>query len=100
MLSIPKKDRLLWLAAVALCVLGLIGWLWACDIWDEYYDYLPRSLHPATGNVYPLNIHGRMVYETIKERSRRENWDFWSTAVFCCGMALGAICQWRSRKGG
>jgi hypothetical protein len=98
MSSVPKEGRLLWLAAVALCIAGLIGWLWACEIWDQYYDYLPRLPNPVTGNIYPLNIHARVVYQTLKQQSRRENWDFWSSAVFSCGMALGGIYEWRSRK--
>jgi len=89
-----KKARCLWLAAATLCIVGLLAWLWASQIWDQYYDYLPRSPNTTTGNIYYLNIHGRVVYETLKERSRRENWDFWAMAVFCSGMALGGIHTW------
>ena len=96
--SVPKKERVLWLAAAALCGLGLLSWLWACQIWDQYYDYLPRSPNPVTGNIYPLNIHARVVYQTLKQQSRRESWDFWSTAIFCCGMALGAVHKWMTAK--
>jgi hypothetical protein len=98
MSPIPKKDRLLWLAAVALCVAGLLGSLWGYEIWYQYYQYLPRSPNLATGNIYSLNIHGVVVYQTVKQQSRRENWDFWSTAIFCWGMALAGIYKWRSRK--
>jgi len=98
MFSIPRRDRLLWIAVGTLCFVGLLAWLWACQIWDHYYDYLPRSPDASTGNVYSLSIHGRVVYETLNERTRRENWDFWSLAVFCVGMALGGVCKWRSGK--
>lgn len=95
---IPKEDRLLWLTAAALCLVGFLGWLWAYEIWDQYYQYLPHSPNPATGNIYALNIHGVVVYQTLREQSRRQNWEFWSYAICCCGAALGAVCQWRSRK--
>ena len=95
MTSIPKKDRLLWLAAATLSIVGLLGWIWTYGIWDQYFQYLPRSPNPATGSIYPLNIHGVVVYETLKERVRLENWIHWSFGVFCLGMALGAIHKWR-----
>ena len=32
---------------------------------DSYrYDTLPRHADPATGNIYPRNHHGIVVYET------------------------------------
>ncbi len=52
--SIPKECKLLWLAAVALCLLGLLGWMWTYEIWQQYAQYLPRSPRPASGSIYPL----------------------------------------------
>jgi hypothetical protein len=96
---VPTKDRLLWLAAVAVCSVGLLGWFWGYyEIWIQYSQHLPRSPNPASGNLYALNIHGIVVYQTLKQRSYRENWEFWSYAVCCCGAALGAVYQWRLRK--
>ena len=96
MTSIPKKDRLLWLAAAALCLAGLLGWIWTFGIWDHYFQFLPRSPNPAAGRIYPLSIHGIVVYQSLKERSRLDSWDHWSFGIFCCGMVLGGIHQWRS----
>ena len=96
--STPKEWRFVWLTAVALCVLGLLGWLWICEIWEQYAQYLPRSPRPVTGNIYPLGIHGSVVYLTSQEQRRLDKWDFWSTAIFCSGMALGGVYQWRSRR--
>jgi len=78
----------------------MLGWFWAIVIWFEYWD-LPHSPNPATGNIYPLNIHGYVVYQTLKEQLRLERWQFWSMAVLCCGIALGAVHKWitERRKG-
>ena len=97
----PKKDRLLWLAAAALAIVGLLGWIWTYELWDQYFQYLPRSPNPATGSIYPLNIHGVVVYQTLSERSHLDKWNHWSFGIFLCGMVLGGIHQWRwgqSRK--
>jgi hypothetical protein len=67
------------------------------DVWDlgQYFRYLPRSPNPEAGSIYPLNIHGVVVYQTLKEQSRLDNWIRWSFGVFCCGMALGGIHKWK-----
>jgi hypothetical protein len=97
----PKIERILWYAAGAMSLAGALGWLRAMAFWGQYGS-LPHSPNPATGSIYPLNIHGYVVYQTMKEQLRREHWEFWSMAVFCCGMALGAIHKWLTerRKGG
>ena len=92
-----KAQRLLWYAAAALCAAGALGWLWSIAIWYQYWD-LPRSANPATGNVYALNIHGVVVYQTLAEQIRRQRWEFWSMAVAICGASLGAIQRWISRE--
>jgi len=89
----PKIERVLWYAAAALCAVGMLGWLRAIGIWYQYWD-LPRSPDPARGNIYPLNIHGVLVYQTLKEQLHRERWEFWSMAVAGCGAALGAFHKW------
>ena len=97
----PKIERILWYAAVAICLAGALGWLRAMAFWDQYGS-LPHSPNPATGNIYSLNIHGYVVYQTLQEKLRRERWEFWSTAVSCCGFALGGFHKWLTerRKGG
>lgn len=96
--SIPKKDRLLRIAAIALGLMAFLSGIWAYQLWDNYYDYLPRSANPGTGNIYSLNIYGRVVYQTLKEQARLEKRESWSTGVFCAVAALAGISQWRARK--
>jgi hypothetical protein len=98
MALVSKPERLLWFIGAALCVAGFLGWIWAYVIWDQYLHYLPRSPNPTTGSIYALNIHGIVVYQTLKQQSRRESWEFWSYGTCCCGAALAAIYQWRARR--
>jgi hypothetical protein len=97
---IRLKEKILWYVAIALCLAGLLADLRASNIWDQYYDQLPRSSVVATGSIYPLNIHGVVVFQTLNQQARLRWWDFWSTAVFCLGMALGAAHKWISARRG
>lgn len=92
----PKREKLLRIASITLCVAGLLGALWSMAIYNLYFDNLPRSPNPATGSLYPLNIHGVVVYQTLKERSHLDNWEHWSWGTFIFGFVLGLIHQWRS----
>jgi hypothetical protein len=85
-----KIEKILWYAAVAICSAGALGWLRAIEIWYQYWG-LPHSPNPATGNIYPLNIHGYVVYQTLQEQLRRERWEFWSWVIAGVGATLGAI---------
>jgi hypothetical protein len=93
----PKVERILWYAAVAICSAGALGWLRAIAFWYQYWS-LPHSPNPATGNVYPLNIHGYVVYQTLKEQVRRQRWEFWSLAVAGFGAGLGAFQKWLTER--
>ena len=93
----PMVGKTLWCAAVAICLAGMLGWLRAIEIWYEYWS-LPHSPNPATGNIYPLNIHGYVVYQTLQEQLRRERWEFWSLEVAGFGAALGAFHKWISER--
>ena len=95
---IPRCDRLLWVAAVVLACVGLLGWFSGYEIWMQYSQHLPRFPNAAAGSIYPLNVHGIVVYQTSKQRSFLQNWDFWFSVVCVCAAALGGIYEWRSRK--
>jgi hypothetical protein len=86
-------------SAVALCSAGMVGWLRAISIWYQYWD-LPHSPVPGTGNIYPLSIHGYVVYQTFQKQLYRQRWEFWSIAVAGFGAALGAVHKWMCGKAG
>jgi hypothetical protein len=67
---------------IAMFWIGFAGLLWAYAIWNSYLDVLPRHPEPAAGNVYPLNIHGIIAYQTEEQRRHRET-------VQDCSMAIG-----------
>ena len=93
----PKIERILWYAAVVICSAGALGWLRAIEIWYEYWS-LPHSPNPATGNIYPLNIHGYVVYQTLQEKLRRERWEFWSLEVAALGAGVGVFQKWLAER--
>jgi hypothetical protein len=96
--SFPEKGRLLWIAGMTLFVVGVLGGLWAGVIWEQYWQYLPRSANPATGNVYPLNYHGIILYQTLLQSTRLSRWENWSTATGGYGVILGVIHYLRSQQ--
>lgn len=96
---ISKAKRILKHASMVLCALGLAGWVWAMSVYQSYLN-LPSSPNPATGSIYPLNIHGSVVYQTLQQKLYRERWEFWSWVIAGCGAALFAIYKWISEKEG
>ena len=92
-----KAERIVKCTSIALCGLGLSGWVWAMSVYQSYLN-LPSSPNSAKGSIYPLSIHGSVVYQTLQQKLYRERWEFWSMAVFCCGGALYAVHRWISEK--
>ncbi len=94
-----KIARVLWYAGFTIGSAGLVGWLRAISIWYQYWG-LPHSPVPETGNIYPLNIHGYVVYQTLQQLVYRQRWEFWSMAVLVCGATLGALSKLISERQG
>ena len=67
---VSKAKRILKHASMVLCALGLAGWVWAMSVYQSYLN-LPSSPNPATGSIYPLNIHGSVVYQTLQQKLYR-----------------------------
>jgi hypothetical protein len=68
---------------VALFLVALSGCIWSADLYYQYQGTLPRHSNPATGNVYPLNVHGIVVYQTRDERN-------WLNEVLYSSIAVAA----------
>jgi hypothetical protein len=92
-----QGKKMLKYASIVLCGLGLTGWVWALSVYQSYLN-LPSSPNPVTGSVYPLNIHGSIVYQTLQQKLYRERWEFWSMVVAICGASLGAVHRLISRE--
>jgi hypothetical protein len=75
------------------CMIGLAGILWTSCLWYEYQRTLPRRPDPVTRRVYPLNVHGIVVYQTRDERNWLDEIQYSSIAVFAASALIGALHQ-------
>jgi hypothetical protein len=76
---------------VTLSILGLAGILWTAAIWNQYLHTLPRYPDTRIGSVYPLNIHGIVVYQTVEQQQWRDSVQWSSIAVFATSALLSVI---------
>jgi hypothetical protein len=74
-------------------IIGLVGISWTAGIWYQYQRTLPRHPDPETGCIYPLNVHGIVVYQTLDERNWLDEVQYSSFAVFALSALMGAIHQ-------
>ena len=44
--------------------------MWAARVEFQYQAVLPRRADPTNGSLYPLNVHGIVVYQTKDQRDR------------------------------
>jgi len=80
-------------AAITISLIGFAGILWTYSVWYEYQRALPRRPDPVAGRVYPLNVHGIVVYQTRGERNWLDEIQYCSIAVFAVGGLMGLICE-------
>ena len=73
-----------------MAIVGLVGWFWALNTEYEYQRTLPRHENLAAGRVYPLNVHGIVVWQTRAEDSRRKQREY-----SFGGVVLIAILVWQ-----
>lgn len=76
---------------VLLGVVGLAGILWTASIWYQYQRTLPRQPDALAGRVYPLNVHGIVVYQTARERNWRDTIQYCSIALFAASALAAGI---------
>ena len=99
----PNGEKLVKITSIASFIAGFLGLLWTMAIYNTYLDRLPRSPDAVNGNIYALNAHGVVVYQTLAERSHLNHVEYWAWGLGIFGAVLGMICQWREdeniRKG-
>ena len=76
---------------ISMAIVGLAGIVWSGAIWNQYLHVLPRHPEPAAGRVYPLNIHGIVVYHTREEKNWLNEIQYSSITVFAASALLAAI---------
>jgi hypothetical protein len=72
-------------------LIGLAGIVWSGFIWYAYQSTLPHHPDQVAGRVYPLNVHGVVVYQTREERDRLNVIQHFSFMVFAVGILTGAL---------
>lgn len=77
--------------ATSMLLIGLAGVVWTTSIWYKYQGTLPREPDAPGGRVYPLNVHGIVVYQTREERDRLNEIQYWSFVIFGTGVLTGII---------
>jgi len=89
----PERGMWIWWkrAVIIVGVIGLVGFSWSSSLWYQYQRTLPRHPDPAAGNVYPLNIHGIVVYQTRDERNWLNEVEYSSIAVFAVAALMGLV---------
>lgn len=78
-------------AGIVLGSIGLFGIVWTASIWYQYQRTLPRHPDELVGRVYPLNVHGIVVYQTRGERNWLEEIQYSSIALFAASALMAAI---------
>ena len=76
--------------AIALLCAGAALFFYGRIVWDQYLRTLPRMMDAQTKHVYPLNIHGIVVFQTEAERNWLWLFDRGGFAVLVVGLAVGA----------
>jgi hypothetical protein len=97
--------RATWLAtlkffALVFLLAGLAGLIASAAISTHYVVVMPPKPAPEKLRVIPRSIHGVTVYQTAKENSLLNTWEYTSVGIFLVGLTLSAIYmeQWGSMQ--
>jgi hypothetical protein len=86
---IDPKYRKVWkIIGNGLGVLGLSVWLFHFFVWYQYDGTRPRRPDASTGNVFPQNTHGHVVYLTKAEDARITRLTIIAFGLFACSGAV------------
>jgi len=94
-----KKWNIWQQLAVLLIIPGLGAFLYSRVIWDRYLHDLPRSPNESERRLYPLNIHGVVVFQTVEEQRHLWLFDRGGITVFFLGLLLGGIGERIQKRG-
>jgi len=80
-----------------LALIGFAGIFWTLAIWSSYLNSLPRTPVAATGKIFPLNIHGVVVFQTREEQQRLDLVQYSSIAIIAVSFMMSLMAG--SRRG-
>jgi hypothetical protein len=89
--NVPKLGRVWRRVGIALFLTAFAGWIWSGGLYYQYQGTLPRHPDPATGSIYPLNIHGVVVYQTLDERDHLDEVQYSSIAIFAASALIAVV---------
>lgn len=84
-------ERLWRRVGTILALIGLTGIVWTASTWFQYQRVLPRHPDPVAGRLYPLNVHGIVVYQTRDERNWLDEIQYSSMAVYAASALMAVI---------
>ena len=97
-----KRANLALLKFLALLFLlpGLGGLVFSAMVSTDYLENLPKSPVPGEQRMTPRNVHGIVVYQTVKEDERLSIMEYTSVSVFLVGLLLGIVYleKWSSSR--
>ena len=77
--------------AISLACIGLAGFMWTFSLWDHQSRTLPHFADISRGRVYPRNIHGVVVYQTLAERDYLDAVQTSSAGIFVISIIMSVI---------
>ena len=79
---------------------GLGGLVFSAMVSTDYLENLPKSPAPSEQRMTPRNVHGIVIYQTVKEDERLSIMEYSSVSVFLVGLLLGIVYleKWSSSR--
>ena len=97
--TVTRNIERLWKrAGIIMGLVRLAGIVWTSSLWYGYQKTLPRDPDQVAGRVYPLNVHGIVVYRTRDERNWLDEIQYSSIAIFAASALMAAIHQKKFRR--
>jgi hypothetical protein len=97
-----KRTNLAILKFFALLFLmpGLGGLIFSAMVSTDYLEQMPKSPTPNEQRMTPRNVHGVVIYQTVKEDQRLSIMEYTSVSVFLVGLILGIVYleKWSSTR--
>lgn len=70
---------------------GLAGLVFSAMVSTDYLENLPKSPTPSEQRMTPRNVHGIVIYQTVKEDQRLSGLEYGSVSIFLVGLVLGVV---------
>jgi hypothetical protein len=79
---------------------GLAGLVTSAVVSTNYLETMPKSPEPTQERMTPRNVHGVVIYQTVKEDQRLSAMEYTSVSVFLVGLLLGIVYleKWSSAR--